>query len=127
MRRKIFLFLIALTALILIAPAMANQDTTPPPATIGGDINDAGMIVLVAGLTQAIKKGLEALFKHAVSPVFAVALSIIVGFFTVSITALQIGHSFNLNLLLHFVAATGVANGLFLFLDKILKAIGIKV
>ena len=124
MRQKIFFLLVALTAIIIVTPAAAGQEP-PPPTEINGDLNDVGMIVLVTALTQAVKKGIEELTKHAVSAGFAIGLSVVVGFFAVAIKALMIGHPFDLNLLVHFVAIVGAANGGFALLNKILKAIGL--
>lgn len=124
MRKKI-LFLGLFFLLILSLAAFSSQDTTPPPPVINGDINDVGMIALVIAITQAIKKGIEQLLGHDVAAGFAVVISVLVAFFAISITALQIGHAFNLNLLIHFGAIVLGANGGFLLLQKILAAIGL--
>jgi len=124
MRKKIF-FLGLFFLFVFSLAAFSIQDTTPPPPVINGDINDVGMIALVIAITQAIKKGIEQLLGHDVAAGFAVVISTLVAFFTVSITALQIGHPFNLNLLIHFGAIVLGANGGFLLLQKILGAIGL--
>jgi hypothetical protein len=124
MRKKLF-FLGLFFLFILSLGAFANQDTTPPPPVINGDISDVGMIALVIAITQAVKKGIEKLLGHDVAAGFAVVISVLVAFFAVAITALQIGHPFNLNLLIHFGAIVLGANGGFLLLQKILGAIGL--
>lgn len=124
MRKKI-LFLGLFFIFIFSLAAFSSQDTTPPPPVINGDISDVGMIALVIAITQAIKKGIEQLLGHDVAAGFAVVISVLVAFFAVAITALQIGHAFNLNLLIHFGAIVLGANGGFLLLQKILAAIGL--
>lgn len=124
MRKKIF-FLGLFFVLLFSLAAFADQDTTPPPITTNGDISDVGMIALVIAITQAVKKGIEKLLGHDVAAGFAVVISVLIAFFAVAITALQIGHPFNLNLLIHFGAIVLGANGGFLLLQKILAAIGL--
>jgi hypothetical protein len=124
MRKKIF-FLGLFFLIIFGLAAFPAQDTATPPPVIDGDINDVGMIALVIAITQAIKKGIEKLLKHDIAAGFAVVISVLVSFFAVAITALQIGHAFNLNLLIHFGAVVLGANGGFLLLQKILGAIGL--
>lgn len=124
MRKKIF-FLGLFFLFVFSLAAFSSQDTTPPPPVINGDLSDVGMIALVIAITQAIKKGIEQLLGHDVAAGFAVVISILVAFFAVAITALQIGHAFNLNLLIHFGAIVLGANGGFLLLQKILAAIGL--
>jgi hypothetical protein len=88
-------------------------------------MNIPELIALVMAATQTIKKGLEALLKHPLSAGFAWVISFAVCLFTVAYKAVDTGTVFNFALIIIFVQVLLGANGGFLFLQKILEALGI--
>jgi hypothetical protein len=116
--RKIFGVLVFL---VLLAGLSWAAQAAPTPATVenGNTLEIVALVAAVAVTTQAIKKGLEALFGKPLVPALAFAISVIVAFFTVAIRALAIGHPFNAALFGIFIQVVIYSSGTFLLIKKI--------
>jgi len=84
-----------------------------------------GLIAIVLAATQTIKKGIEALLKHEISSTFAWIISFLVVLFAVSFKAVETATPFNFALIVVFLEVLVGGNGTFLFLKKILEALGV--
>lgn len=97
----------------------AQAAATPATAENGNTLEIVALVAAVAVTTQAIKKGLEALFGKPLVPALAFALSVVVAFFTVAIRALVVGHPFNAALFGIFIQVVLYSSGTFLLIKKV--------
>lgn len=116
-------FLVLVMVLALASTAMAAQTA---PAEAENPMAVVALVAVVVATTQAIKKGLEALFGKPLVPAVAFILSAIMAFFTVAIKALQVGHPFNVALLFIFVQVVAYSSGGFLLIKKLVLGLNNK-